>query len=130
MTTSVAPANPAKARAARHASLDDARAWLNRTISAQPLSLASGFVQVEDLHFHVARTRSGPVVSLVEWKSPLEGPKGYTASLNPFVIDLEARDRAAKAWNDRGLSEITAPSESRIDDSRTTAKSTARSGAR
>lgn len=66
----------------------------------------SGYVTVGDLHFHVANTVEGAIVSLVQWRksaaAALQGVLGMDAPLIPqhnlFAVTSDQRDAALEAW--------------------------------
>lgn len=82
-------------------SLAEARAGIDAAIATQPLTRASGYVKVDDVHYHVAKTPSGPIVSLLEWRNEQGERRGFAPVHNLFAVDLEARDKAVLAWTSR-----------------------------
>lgn len=79
----------------------EARAGIDATIASQPLTKASGYVKVDDLHYHVAKTQMGPIVSLLEWRKEQGDRPGFAPVHNLFAVDLDARDKAVLAWTNR-----------------------------
>ena len=80
-------------------SLDEGRAHVESLTREEKLADSpSGYVQVGNDHFHVARIESGSLVSLVQWKT-LPNQAGVKAALNPFVVNENQKQLALQAWN-------------------------------
>lgn len=113
MTNLTVLAQGAQRPSALPQTLAEARAGIDATIAAQPLTKASGYVKVDDVHYHVAKTPSGPIVSLLEWRNEQGERPGFSPVHNLFAVDLEARDKAVLAWTSRhASSEATAEARS------------------
>lgn len=89
---------------ARHVSIEQARAWIDAAIDQQQGSRPHGYVKVEDQHYHVATTQSGPIVSLLEWRIEKGENPGFAPVHNLFAVNLEARDKAVHAWTNHHAS--------------------------
>lgn len=72
-------------------------AWIHQADAARAQSgRRSGYVDVEDLNFHVAQTQDGPIVSRVQWRSSEEGH--LVPVHNMFSVTAQDRDLALGAW--------------------------------
>lgn len=89
---------------ARPQSLSEARAGIDFVIESQSPTKASGYVKIDGDYFHIAKTQSGPIVSLLEWKKGKEDQPGFLPVHNLFSVDLDTRDKAVSAWEKRNSS--------------------------
>lgn len=93
--------------APRPRDLSEVSAWIQRSNdlrAGQGLDARhSGYVKVEDRHFHVAQTVEGAIVSLVQWrKSTVTAMGGSDVPLIPqhnlFAVTADQRNAALQAW--------------------------------
>lgn len=97
-----APLTPTVCRpATRHACVEHARAWTDQAIEQQTASKPHGYVKVDEQHYHIATTLLGPIVSLLEWRLEKGENPGFAPVHNLYAVNLEARDKAVYAWENR-----------------------------
>lgn len=101
MTTLAAPDHPRS-----HEDIPD---WITRgDLARAQQARVSGYVAVNDCHFHVSKTISGPLVCLVQWHRADDG--SLIPKHNLFAVTPDQRDHALHAWDSKLAAERCAPS--------------------
>lgn len=97
----IARSNQDKPITVRYATVDVGREWVDAKIRETPPEARSGYVKVDERHFHIASTPAGEIVSLVEWRENKDAAGGVTPVHNLFCVDGDSFEHALKAWRGR-----------------------------
>lgn len=97
----IAHSNQDKPITVRYATVDAGREWVDAKIRETPIDARSGYVKVDERHFHIASTPAGEIVSLVEWRENKDVAGGVTPVHNLFCVDGDSFDHALRAWRGR-----------------------------
>lgn len=84
--------------AALSQSSDKATAWVAHADAQRAgTPRVSGYVTLEDGHYHVAQTPDGPLVSKLRWRRADGGEA--VARHDPFSVTAEDCERVLEAWS-------------------------------